>query len=213
MYVTAVTIRDQSIHGWLSDLASRSPTPGGGAVAALCAATSAGLIGMVTSYTMGPKWADREARMQQLNNEAAQLRSDALSAADDDVAAFSAVGAAYRLPKETSEQKATRRTEIQQALIQAAKPPAKAGRLAVRLVEIAGELVSSGNPNVLSDVAVASSTARAAMEAAIVNIEINRQQIDEEAEVTRLDSVVKELTVAMEAANRVVDAVREKLQR
>ncbi len=146
------------------------------------------------------------------DDEAAQLRSDALSVADDDVAAFSAVGTAYGLPKETSEQKAARHTEIQQALIQAARPPAQAGRLAVRIVEIAGELVDSGNPNVLSDVAVASSTARAAMEAAIVNIEINRQQIHEEAEVARLDSIVKELTAVMEAADRVVGAVREKLQ-
>lgn len=205
-------IRDQSIDAWLSDLASRSPTPGGGAVAALCAATAAGLVGMVTSYTMGPKWADREARMQQLSDEAARLRSGALATADADVAAFSAVSAAYRLPKETSEQKAARSAEIQQALIRAARPPAEAGRLAARLVEIAEELVGSGNPNVISDVAVASSAARAAMEAAIVNIEINRQQIHEEAEVARLDSVVSELTVAMEAADRVVRAVREKLQ-
>jgi formiminotetrahydrofolate cyclodeaminase len=213
MYATAMTIRDKSVDAWLSELASRSPTPGGGAVAALCAATAAGLIGMVTSYTTGPKWADREARMQQLNNEAARLQADALGAADDDVAAFSTVSTAYRLPKETEELKATRRAEIQQALIQATGPPTQAGRLAARLVEMAEELVGSGNPNVLSDVAVASSTARAALEAAIVNIEINRQQIQDKAEATGLNSVIKELETAMDAANRVVGAVREKLQR
>jgi formiminotetrahydrofolate cyclodeaminase len=143
--------------------------------------------------------------MRQLNDEAARLRADALAVADDDAAAFSAVGAAYQLPKETEEQKATRRAGIQQALIGAAGPPARVGLLAARLVEMAHELVASSNPNVLSDVAVASSAARAALEGAIVNIEINVRQIQDEAEVSRLES-------AMDAASRTVGAVREKLR-
>ncbi len=205
-------MREQSIGGWLADLASRSPTPGGGAVVGLCAATSAALVGMVTSYTMGPKWADRATRMRQLNEEAGRLRWDALDAAEHDAAAFAAVGAAYGLPRATAEDKALRRTAIQRALVQATRPPARGGRLAVRLVEIAQELVDSGNPNVLSDVAVASSTARAAIETAVVNIEINRTQIKDEAEVARLNSIVKELAEAVASAEWVMNAVREKLQ-
>jgi formiminotetrahydrofolate cyclodeaminase len=197
---------------WLAELAGRSPAPGGGAAAALFAATAAGLIGMVTAYTTGPRWADREARMQQLNDEAARLRADALTGADDDAAAFSAVGAAYGLPKETEEQKAIRRAGIQQALIGAAGPPAQAGLLAARLIDMAQELVDSSNPNVLSDVAVAASAARAALESAIVNIEINLRLIQDEAETSRLGSTVSDLETAMGAASRIVGAVRERLQ-
>jgi methenyltetrahydrofolate cyclohydrolase len=166
---------------------------------------------MVTAYTTGPKWADREARMRQLNDEAARLRADALAVADDDAAAFSAVGAAYQLPRETEEQKAIRRARIQQALIGAAGPPTQAGLLAARLTDMARELVDSSNPNVLSDVAVASSAARAALESAIVNIEINLRQIQDKAEASRLDAIVSDLETAIVAASSIVGAVRERL--
>jgi methenyltetrahydrofolate cyclohydrolase len=207
-----VTIRDQTVDAWLAELASRSPAPGGGAAAALCAATAAGLIGMVTAYTTGPKWADRQARMQQLGEEAARLRADAVAVADDDAAAFSAVGAAYKLPAETDEQKATRRATIQQALIGAAGPPARAGQLAARLVQMAQELVDTSNPNVVSDVAVAAAAARAALDSAIVNIEINLRQLHDVQETDRLGSVVSDLETAIGAAGRVVAAVRERLR-
>jgi formiminotetrahydrofolate cyclodeaminase len=150
--------------------------------------------------------------MQQLNDEAARLRADALTGADDDAAAFSAVGAAYQLPKETEEQMAVRRAGIQQALIGAAGPPAQAGLLAARLIEMAQDLVDSSNPNVLSDVAVAASAARAALESAIVNIEINLRLIQDKAETSRLDSIVSDLETAMGAASGIVGAVREKLR-
>ena len=61
------------------------------------------------------------------------------------------------------------------------------------MIDIAGELADSGNPNVASDVAVAAAVARAALESAIVNIDINRQQIRDDAESARLGLVIKEL--------------------
>jgi formiminotetrahydrofolate cyclodeaminase len=207
-----VTIRDEAVEAWLTELASRSPAPGGGAAAALCAATAAGLVGMVTAYTAGPKWADRQARMQVLNDQAARLRGDALGLADDDAAAFSAVGAAYGLPRQTEEEQAARRAAIQQALIGAAGPPAATGLLAVSLMEMARELVDQSNPNVLSDVAAAAAAARAALECAIVNIEINLRQIQDQAEAARLRSIVGDLEQAIGEGGRVVGDVRARLR-
>ena len=198
---------------WLSSLADRTPTPGGGAAAALSAATSAALIGMVSGYTTGGKWADREARMRDINEEAARLRADALQLADDDAEAFGLVGSAYGMPKETPEQQAERSAAIQKALIAAAEPPARVADLAARLVELAGELVDAGNPNVISDVAVAASSARAALDAAVVNIVINRGQIRDEAVTARLDASVSDARRAAGAAGTVFDRVVEKLSR
>jgi formiminotetrahydrofolate cyclodeaminase len=212
MYAVAVTIRDEAVEAWLTELASRSPAPGGGAAAALCAATAAGLVGMVTAYTTGPKWADRQARMQLLNGQAARLRADALALADDDAAAFSAVGAAYGMPSQTQEQQAARRGAIQQALIGAAGPPERTGRLAAAVLEMARELVDQSNPNVLSDVAAAAAAARAALECAIVNIEINVRQIRDEAEAARLRSVVGDLEQAIDEGGRVAGDVRARLR-
>jgi formiminotetrahydrofolate cyclodeaminase len=204
-------VHELPVADWLSRLADRTPTPGGGAAAALAAATSAALVGMVTSYTIGGKWADREPRMREINAEAARLRADALQLAEDDDAAFGLVGSAYGMPKETPEQRAERTAAIQKALIAAAEPPSRVGELAARLVELAGELVDTGNPNVVSDVAVAASSARAALDAAVVNIMINRQQIRDEAVTDRLDAAVADAKRAAEAAGTVFERVMEKL--
>jgi len=79
-------------------------------------------------------------------------------------------------------------------------------------VQLAQELVDSSNPNVVSDVAVAASAARAALESAIVNVEINLRQLHDPRETARLGSIVSDLETAIGAAGRVVGAVREKLR-
>jgi formiminotetrahydrofolate cyclodeaminase len=203
---------DVTVQRWLDQLADHAPTPGGGAAAALSAAISAALLGMVAKFTTGPKWADREERMRRLDAELSELRGRALDLADQDAAAFAAVSAAYKLPKTTDDEMSARRAAIQRALTAAAVPPAQVGQLAARLITIAEELDTAGNPNVVSDVAVASSTARAAIESAIVNIEINRQQIRDPAETGRLGALIDDLAGAVQAADSVTNSVRKKVQ-
>ena len=198
----------KSVETWLQELADRTPTPGGGGAAALTAAISAALIGMVTAYTTGEKWQDRQARMTELNAEAAELRSAALALVGEDEAAFAAVGAAYRMPRSTDAEKAERATAIQVALVEAAQPPAGVARVARRLVDIAGELVESGNRNVVSDVGVASAAAHAALQAAVLNIEINLRQIADPQVGMDLRAEVATATEYIERADAVTERVR-----
>jgi formiminotetrahydrofolate cyclodeaminase len=203
----------KSVETWLQELADRTPTPGGGGAAALMAAISAALVGMVTAYTTGEKWQDREARMKELNAEAAELRAAALGLVAEDEAAFAAVGAAYRLPRGTDAEKSERATAIQAALVEAAKPPAGVAQVARRLVDIAGELVDSGNPNVVSDVGVASAAAQAALQAAVLNIEINLRQITDPQAGTDLRAEVAAATDSVERAGTFTERVREAIAR
>ena len=205
-------MKDSTIGSWLAELGDRTPTPGGGGAAALLAATGASLVGMVSSYTTGGKWADREADMLAVKAESDLLREQALALAAADAEAFAAVGAAYGLPRATDEDKAARRTAIQAALRGAAEPPAEVGRVATRIVELADGLVERGNPNVVSDVAVAASSAAAALESAIVNIEINVASIKDTEVADRLRATVTELTGAIERARGIVERVREGLR-
>lgn len=198
-----------SLGSWLEELADRTPTPGGGAAAALCAATSAALISMVSTYTTGARWADREERMRGIHAEAVELRVRALSLAAADAVAFAQVGAAYGLPRSTDDEKRARSGAIQAALVGAARPPVDTGTLAARLVELAEGLVKDGNPNVISDVAVAASAAAAALESAIVNIEINASQITDAATTGELRAQVEEFDAAVSAAHEVSRRVRE----
>jgi methenyltetrahydrofolate cyclohydrolase len=206
--LTVVNSGEQSMTAWLDQVADHTPTPGGGAVAAVLAAMSAALLSMVANYTTGPKYADPEPRMAEMLTELAALRTTAMRLADDDVEAFAMVAAAYKLPRSTDEEKQARTAGIQAALRTAAGPPTEVGWVAATLVELAEELAEHGNVNVISDVAVASATARAALESAVLNIDINRFQIRDEREKARLSTVVERLRNAVAHADAVTAAVK-----
>lgn len=206
-------MRGEPIQDWLADLAARTPAPGGGAAAALSAATAASLVSMVAVYTTGERWADRSEQMEAVDAEATKLRLLALDLAAADAAAFEKVGAAYAMPKEGEGAEAARKAAIQASLVGAAEPPRQVGEAALRIVELAAGLLDTGNPNVISDVAVAASTGRAALEAAIVNIEINRDSIEDEGVREELAAAIAALAAGIERAEVTVAAVRAKLGR
>ena len=204
---------DARMSDWLGQLADRTPAPGGGAVAALCAASSAALLEMVANYTTGGKWADREEAMKAVGAEVAELRARAAALAQDDAEAFGAVGAAYGLPRSTPEEKAARSAAIQEATRGAAEPPVQVGRVASRLVALADEMVEPANPNVLSDVGVAAATARAALSGSITNITVNAAFLRDPDVSRALFDEVAELETAMAHADEVAARVLERLKK
>src|SRR6185312_8669016 len=197
---------DARITDWLGQLAGRSPAPGGGAVAALCAASAAALLEMVANYTTGKKWADREVAMKAIITEVAELRARAAQLAVDDAEAFA-------LPKATDEEKAARSAAIRTATFGAAQPPLQVGRLAVRLVALADEMVDPANPNVLSDVGVAAATARAALSGSVTNITVNAAFLTDDDVSRDLLEAVAELETAMAHADEVAARVLERLKK
>ncbi|HVO53368.1 MAG TPA: cyclodeaminase/cyclohydrolase family protein [Solirubrobacterales bacterium] len=201
-------MKDQSIDEWLGALGSRTPTPGGGAAAALAAATAASLISMVAEYTTGERWADRSKQMESLGERARKLGGEAVGLADEDAAAFAAVGDAYSMPKATESERVARDAAIQTALACAAQPPRRVGELAIELIGLAGPLIESGNPNVISDVAVAASLAGAALESAIVNVEVNGGALSDEHAKLELRRAVGSLQEGVAGASAVVARVR-----
>ncbi len=202
-------MRDETIAAFLGQLAARVPAPGGGATAALHAAQSAALVAMVARYSDGARY-DAEL-MARIRAEADTLRGQALTLAEDDAAAFGAVSAAYQLPKETTERQEARSAAIAEALTGAARPPAEVIRTALRLIELAEELLPAGNRNVITDVAAAAEAARAAAVTARVNIEVNLRGIKDAAirsELTATADVTDEITAR---ADRIVAVVRAEI--
>ncbi len=166
-------ISSETINGYLTSLAAREPTPGGGAVAAIHAAQGAALVAMVGRYTTGPKYDQHAELVQRIISAADGLVVEALRLADADQQAFQGVIDAYKLPAGTEVLKAARTESIQDALILAAQPPAQLIKLAGAVVELATELFEVANANVISDIAAAADAARAAATTARVNIDIN----------------------------------------
>ncbi|NHW46669.1 cyclodeaminase/cyclohydrolase family protein [Paenarthrobacter sp. MSM-2-10-13] len=166
-------ISSEAINDYLSRLASRQPTPGGGAAAALHAAQGAALVAMVARYTTGAKYEEHAALVNRITSAADHLMVESLRLADADEHAFQSVIDSYKLASDSDELKAIKSAAIQEALVQAAHTPAQLINVAGEVVDLATELFDVANPNVISDVAAAADAARAAATTARVNIDIN----------------------------------------
>lgn len=162
-------------------LGSDAPAPGGGSVAALSGALGAQLVAMVCRLSVGRK--DYEAYADEI--EAAIAKADELAAGllrrvDLDTQAFNAVMAAFKLPKETDEEKQKRAASIQQGYKEAVQSPLAIARECVSVLNLARSLLGKTNPNALSDLGVAAQQAYAGLEGAIMNVKINLPSIKDE---------------------------------
>lgn len=203
-------MRDETIGDWLAEVASESPTPGGGATAAMNLAMGAALVSMVCNLTIGkPKYAEHEPLMIDVRDRANILRTEAVGLADADADAFDAVIAAYRLPKDTDDARGARHEAIQDALIGAVEVPMLVAELSGEVIDLARQILPSANVNLLSDVAVAVSSARAALESAALNVDINIASMTDAAAQETLRAQIEAHMVAAGEANRVVAEVRK----
>ena len=140
------------MEGFLEVLGSDAPTPGGGAAGAIAGATGAALIAMVGRLTVGKKgFEDLDDRMRALVESADAARTAFLELADRDAHAFDGVMIAFKMPKETDEEKAARSAAIQAGYEQAASVPMEIARAAVDLMELAEDATAMGNPQAASD--------------------------------------------------------------
>lgn len=165
---------DLAIKDYLRETASSTPVPGGGSVAALSASLAAALVEMVAGLTAGRSGFEAVApEMENILHTAAALRSRCVEDIDRDTDAYRQVLVAYRLPKANDADKAVRSRAIQAALKQASLVPLALAERARQILELAGEVVRKGNPNAVSDGAVAAMIARSAGLAATCNVRIN----------------------------------------
>jgi len=173
---------DRTVEGFLDVLASDAPTPGGGAVAAIEGATGAALIAMVGRLTVGREaFADVEERMQALIETALTAQQEMETFADRDAHAFDSVMEAFKMAKETDEQKAARSAAIQAGYLAAASVPQEVARRCVELMELAEDATAMGNPQAASDGMSAAASLYAGALCAIANVEINAAALKDEA--------------------------------
>jgi len=172
----------EPMQAYLDRLASNSPTPGGGSVAALVGALGAALGSMVANFTVGKeKFAAVEADVQRLLAGCEEARQELSALVQADMAEYGKVSAAYGMPRKTDEEKAARTAAIQQALKDAAEVPLKAAAACHKVLTLNRELVDKGNANLISDAGVSVALALAALECAALNVEINLAFIKDEA--------------------------------
>jgi len=180
--VTDDLLARMTLEGFLDVLGSDAPTPGGGAAGAISGAVGAALIAMVGRLTVGkPGFEDVDDRMQALIQSADAARGAFLDLADRDAHAFDAVMAAFKMPKETDEDKAARSAAIQSGYEHAASVPLEIARAAVDLMELAEDATAFGNPKAASDGLSGAAHLYCAVMCAIANVEINAVSLKDEA--------------------------------
>jgi len=185
---------NKKVSNFLDELASNSPTPGGGSVAALAGALGAALISMVGNLTVGKKkYEDVEEDIKKIISSSEKLRYELSQLIEEDVKVFNNFMATYKMPKETEDEKKVRAEKIQETLIKAAKIPLKVAYKCLDIFSLSKEVAEKGNINVISDAGVAVLMAEAAMESAILNVKINLRMIKDEKVRTELSSFIKEL--------------------
>lgn len=166
---------------FLDQLASASPTPGGGSAAAYASASGAALTAMVARSTTGKKkYADVHEKMWNLIDQAEALRTELTIGVKKDSEAFDTVMAAFKLPKNTEEEIAARNTAIQKATLTATEAPMETAENALAVMELALEAAAYGNLNTISDAGAAFFIAKAGLIAAGLNVRINLPGLENE---------------------------------
>ena len=202
----------KTVSAFLDELASSSPAPGGGSVAALSGALGAALTTMVCNLTIGKKkYVEVEGDMKKIKAEAEKLRLRFTELIDEDTQAFNKVMEAYALPKDSEAQKTIRGAAIAAATKEATLIPLEVMKHCIDAMALTQQVASSGNANSVSDAGVSALMLHAACEGAALNVKINLNALadsdfigwksDEVGSLLKTSRMMAEETMEMVSAN------------
>src|SRR5712692_925802 len=132
---------DQPLQDYLHALASEQSTPGGGSAAALSGAMGAALASMVCRLTLGKEaYAGVRQEIEELLRRAENLRSRFQQLFQEDIEAYGRLSASYKLPRETSEERAARSAAIQEQLVTRREPAVSLNIFLKKLLETRAQI-------------------------------------------------------------------------
>ena len=186
-------LADLTTARFAEELASQSPAPGGGSVAAYVGSLSAALCAMVARLTVGKKKYEAAwKKMETVIVRADRLSGQLIELMDADTDAYNQVVAAFKLPKETDGDKAARSQAIQAATRQAAEVPLATLRAAAVIMDLIEPVIAQGNPNCITDAGTAVQLLQTASLAAAYNVRINIGSLKDKAFADRCAAEVDE---------------------
>lgn len=173
---------DLSVCKFTHEVASESPAPGGGSVAALCGALGTSLGAMVANLSANKKgWEDQISTFGEIAEQLQAFNQLFLKLVDDDTAAFNEVMSAYRLPRTTPDEVALADHTIEQANKKAASTPLTVMQNAIKIYDSLERLTEIGNPNSITDIGVGALCINTAIQGAGLNVLVNLGSIKDES--------------------------------
>lgn len=174
---------DMTVTSYIDLLNSDAPAPGGGSASALCGAQGAALVSMVAGLTIGKKkYPDDQELCVEVAKKASELKNALLLQVDKDTEAFNLVSAAFKLPKETDEEKAARSKAIADATLVATRVPFETMQLCLEALHYSKALLGHSNTNAASDLGVSALNLITCMKGAWLNVLINLGGVKDEAQ-------------------------------
>lgn len=207
------SLSDMKVTAFCDLLSTDAPAPGGGSVAALCAAMSGALSAMVSNLTIDKKGYEKvQDEVRRLAPMGQSIKERAIHCIDVDTDAFYAMMDAMKLPKKTDEEIALRDAQIEKCTQGAINAPLETLRISHEALLLAREVAAVGNTNALSDAGVAALTALAAAKAANYNVLINLAGITDESYKAHTLAEAKDLIAKCDAlANEIEQDVTSRL--
>lgn len=198
---------------YLDVLLSDAPAPGGGSVSALAGAQGAALLSMVCDLTTAKeKFADDHELCRDIRKRAGELYESFAKAIDEDTEAFNLVAAAFKMPKETDEEKAARKQAIADGTLEATKVPFHVMEMAAEGLSLAEKLQGHYNSNCDSDYGVGVLNFMTCMRGAWLNVKINLPGVKDEALAAEYREKGEKMIAEGEViARRIYDEIEEAL--
>lgn len=203
--LTELTIKE-----FINKVLSNDPVPGGGSVSALNGALATSLAAMVANLTIGrKKYVEVNEIMEDLSVRFEELTRQLITDVDRDSEAYDRVFSAFKLPKETDEEKAIRSEAIQKETKYAAQVPMEVARTVHSILPMIDVVARKGNSNAVTDACVSMMCARTAILGALLNVRINLTSIKDEKFVKEMSEeadMIEQTTIAEE--QKILDYVK-----
>ena len=204
---------DLKLNEYLDILLSDAPAPGGGSVSALAGAQGAALMAMVCDLTTSKKkYADEHEYCAKIKEEATALYTELAESIDRDTDAYNLIAAAFKMPKETPDEKALRKKAIADGTLEATKVPFSVMEYSYKGLELADRLMGHFNTNCASDYGVGVLNFITCMRGAWLNVKINLPGVKDEAFAAKCEEEGKQmLAKGEEIADKLFKEIEESL--
>lgn len=204
---------DRSVAAFVGDVASESPAPGGGSVAAAVGALGAALGAMVANLSSHKRgWDDRWEEFSDVAVHAKRCYAELLRLVDDDAEAFDAVLAAHRMPATTDQERIAKEKALEAATKRAMEVPMDIADTAYQSMDVIAQMAEHGLESSVSDAGVGALCAAAAVRGAVLNVRINSAELSDRKYADELVGKAELMErEALEKEGEILEIVRKRM--
>ncbi len=206
---------DKKCNEFLELLASKAPVPGGGSACAYVGAIGMALGSMVGNLTVGKeRYKEVEEDVKVLLHQATKIMERLKQLVVKDAECFYPLSQAFKLPRDTEQQRAFRNEKIQEALHGASQVPLEIAQCCFDALNLHEELAKKGTKLAISDIGVGAALCKAALQGAKMNVLINTRMMEDEKRKQELEQKIFKIEEqAFEKADQIIADIENYLMR